>query len=65
MKAGRKWIDQTTNACTIVVVLIATVAFTCAYTTSVATQKQANHCSSTKLHFALSQPRTHYCSTFP
>ncbi|XP_059437037.1 ankyrin repeat-containing protein ITN1-like [Corylus avellana] len=29
---GRKWIDQTTKACTIVAVLIATVAFTCAYT---------------------------------
>jgi hypothetical protein len=33
MEDGRKWIDQTTKACTIVAVLIATIAFTCAYTT--------------------------------
>jgi len=32
MEDGQKWIDQTTKACTIVAVLIATVAFTCAYT---------------------------------
>ncbi|XP_041023321.1 uncharacterized protein LOC121264270 isoform X2 [Juglans microcarpa x Juglans regia] len=40
---GRKWIDQTTKACTIVAVLIATVAFTCAYTIPGGSNSKTGH----------------------
>ncbi|XP_059438839.1 uncharacterized protein LOC132171523 [Corylus avellana] len=43
MKEGQKWIDQTTKACTIVAVLIATVAYTCAYTTPGGSNSKTGH----------------------
>lgn len=43
MEEGRKWIDQTTKACTIVAVLIATVAYTCAYTTPGGSNSKTGH----------------------
>jgi hypothetical protein len=43
MEEGQKWIDQTTKACTIVAVLIATVAYTCAYTTPGGSNSKTGH----------------------
>ncbi|KAG7963039.1 hypothetical protein I3843_09G098000 [Carya illinoinensis] len=43
VQKGRRWIDQTTKACTIVAVLIATVAFTCAYTIPGGSNSKTGH----------------------